>query len=411
MLGAMRTKLAKVWTDLAHVGERQPLNRAVLVVLVFLDLFVLVSIFDGLDAHTRQLTSPDERVPETCVEIVIDRSWNETNRLDRLAAAVQRLVPPYGERAEPRRPLHLLCAPLVGAVDAVLEDDTLVRTLRARGRAQGELRDLDAALSALRPAYDTALLQGVAKQPDPPAIPTVEKELREKTGALEAARAQLATLDSALDGSPRVAALWQRVASVREEDRATLEADLRRMTFWFPLKRLGMQLLFLLPLFAVFYAWSARSARRGRGVQSLVASHLLVVAFVPIFLKLVEALYDVIPKRLIAKLLALLASLNLVALWHYLVIAVAVAGTLLLVVVGQRKLFSREKLLERRIARGLCQDCGKRLPAGARACPFCGFAQFERCPGCGGSAHACASHCAECGVALRGAPGAGLEPR
>jgi hypothetical protein len=161
-----------------------------------------------------------------------------------------------------------------------------------------------------------------------------------------------------------------------------------------------MDLLFLGPLLAAFIAWNVRSARRGPGVQTLVSSHLVVVAFVPVFLKVLEAVYEVIPKRLLAAAMALLVRLNLVAMWHYLVIATAVAAALLAIYVAQRKLFSRERVLERRIAKGLCQDCGRHLPAGARACPFCGFAQFGRCPACGGSAHVRASHCRECGAAL-----------
>jgi hypothetical protein len=346
--------------------------------------------------------------------MVVDQRWTAAGRLDRLRAA----VPPYpapdaGEARPP--PLHPICAPLREALDAVGRNAELARALRSRGETQSEVRDLDVALASLRPAYDTALLEGVAGERGGPRIAAIERELREKTAAVEAARARLQTIEAAIEATPEVVALVERLSAVREEDRLRLESDLRRLTFWFPLKRLGMELLFLVPLLGAFLAWNLRSARRGPGVQTLVSSHLLVVAFLPVFVKLVEAVYEVIPKRLLAKLFALLVRLNLVAMWHYLVIAVAVLSALALIYVVQRKVFSRERLLERRIARGLCQDCGRRLPPGARACPFCGFAQFERCPACGGSAHVEASHCADCGAAVRGAatsgPPAGLDER
>jgi hypothetical protein len=60
------------------------------------------------------------------------------------------------------------------------------------------------------------------------------------------------------------------------------------MNFWFPVKRLAMQMIFLLPLFVVFYAWNNTSIRKGRGIQILVSSHLLVVSFIPIFFKIIE---------------------------------------------------------------------------------------------------------------------------
>lgn len=39
--------------------DGQPLGKAALVIIIFLDIFILVSIFDGLDAHTNQLSSPE----------------------------------------------------------------------------------------------------------------------------------------------------------------------------------------------------------------------------------------------------------------------------------------------------------------------------------------------------------------
>ena len=160
-----------------------------------------------------------------------------------------------------------------------------------------------------------------------------------------------------------------------------------------------MQMIFLLPLFAVFYIWNNASIRKDRGIQTLVSSHLLVVSFIPIFFKIIETVYDIIPKKLLKKLIDLLESLKLVALWNYLLIAVAVAAALFLIYIFQKKLFSRDKLMERRITKGLCQQCGKHLPRGSQACPFCGFAQFKACAACGQPTLVYGKFCKACGKA------------
>ena len=159
-----------------------------------------------------------------------------------------------------------------------------------------------------------------------------------------------------------------------------------------------MQLLFLLPLLGTFAVWHGASARRGRGLQALVAAHLVVVASIPLIFRIAEAVYDVLPKRFLKRFIELLVSLKLVAIWHYLVIALGVAAALATVFAIQRWLFSRERLLERRIAKGECQSCGKRLPAGARACPFCGYGQRRACSSCGGRTPVHAPFCSECGA-------------
>jgi RNA polymerase subunit RPABC4/transcription elongation factor Spt4 len=169
------------------------------------------------------------------------------------------------------------------------------------------------------------------------------------------------------------------------------------MYFWHPVKRLGMQMIFLLPLLAIFYAWNNASIRKDRGIQALVSSHLLVVSFIPVFFKIIDTVYDIIPKKLLKKLIDLLESLKLVALWHYLVIALAVAGALFVIYLFQKKLFSRQKLMERRIAKGQCQQCGKHLPPGSNACPFCGFAQFRACGSCSQPTPIFGKYCKACG--------------
>jgi hypothetical protein len=175
--------------------------------------------------------------------------------------------------------------------------------------------------------------------------------------------------------------------------------DLRSLNFWYPVKRLGMQLTFLLPLFVVFYLWNAASIRKNHGIQILVSSHLLVVSFIPILCKIFETIYDIIPKTLLKEILDLLISLKLIAIWHYLVIALAIGTALLLIFIFQKKFFSRERLLERRIAKGECQECGKRIAAVTNACPFCGFVQFRPCPSCQQQTYVHGKHCRECGAA------------
>jgi ribosomal protein L40E len=119
-----------------------------------------------------------------------------------------------------------------------------------------------------------------------------------------------------------------------------------------------------------------------------------------VLFKVVETAYDIIPKKLLKRLIELLESFKLVAIWHYLVIGLAVAASLLLIYLFQKKLFSRDKLLERRIQRNQCQECGKQLPPAARACPFCGFVQWKRCGQCNAPTPVYGSYCRECGSAL-----------
>ena len=380
--------------------DKEPLGKAALVILLFLDLFILLSIFDGLGAHTAQLTSPSEYIPRLCRDIVLDEDWNETNRLDKLGRLVSRYRNSYFPqdlRAQ-RVTLHAVCNPLVRAYRTIRDDEALSRELDRLVKLGREMHDLREGQARVKGAYDTALLETIAgKEGEDSQLATLREETAEKTVAMEELVRRARQLRETLEQHEHIRALYVLVAGVAEADRDTLRKELRRLNFWYPVKKLGMELLFLLPLLLVFYAWNARSIARRRHFQTLVSSHLLIVAVIPAFFKLLELVYDILPRKLLRDLVELLESLRLVAIWHYLLIGLAVLAALSLVYLSQRKLFSRERLMQRRIARGQCQQCGLRLTDDSRYCTACGMDQYRQCGNCKAFTHVHGNFCRACG--------------
>jgi len=383
--------------------DNQPLGKAALVVIVFLDVFILISIFDGLADHAGQLDTPESRIPQHCRDIVIDADWNETNRFDNLARIVAKYRGSYyrPDDRELRKEQHSLCEPITRALRVIRGDDGLAKNLEETLKLQRQSVELRAELERTKGAYDTTLLETMAKQRQGEVnVDAIREEIGKKTTALNEQVRQLKLLESALEQDERVRALFVLVAGISDADRTRLRDELRQLNFWYPVKRLGMEMVFLLPLFLVFYFWNAKSIAANRPFQTLVSSHLVVLVLIPVFFKIIELIYDIIPKKLLKQLIELLESLKLVALWHYLLMGVAILAALALIYFFQKKLFSREKLVLRRIAKGLCQNCGQHLPADSSACPFCGFAQYQPCGHCNKPTHVYGKFCKECGQSV-----------
>lgn len=380
--------------------DQQPLGKAALTIILLLDIFILSSIFDGLAVHTRQLTSPEERISGSCREIVLEGEWNPTNRIERLSGVVESHHSSYYQPEEHKTVRHPLCAPYVDLLDQIKDNKALANTFEKRNTLEREAKSLEGEIAARKGAYDTALLERVAmRQAGQIDVDTIKKDVQARSETLNTLRGKINTLEQTINADQRVRQLWEKIESLNPEQREGLRADLRNMNFWFPVKRLGMELLFLLPLCAVFSLWNAVSIRKERSTQVLVSSHLLVVSFLPILFKIMEFVYDILPKKLFKKIIELLESLKLVAIWHYLVMATAVATALCLIYLFQKKLFSRDKLIERRIAKGQCHQCGKHLPRDSHACVFCGAYQFKTCAGCNNPTHLFGKFCKVCGEA------------
>jgi len=397
MFATLKNRFATIKSNLTSL-DSQPLSKASLIIILFLDIFILISIFDGLEKHTRQISAPDDYIPYSCREIVINRDWNPTSRIGNLSAIILSYNNSYYPIDENRKELHPVCEPYLDHLDRMKNNRELLAFFEDRGRFDREAQVLQREITNLKGAYDTALLETIAKQKTGQAnIDAIQQDVQGKSDNLNTLRGQIAALEQKINGDGQVRQFWGKLENLQQADREKLKADLRTMYFWHPVKRLGMQMIFLLPLFAIFSIWNNASIRKNRGTQKLVSSHLLVVSFIPIFFKIIETVYDIIPKKLLKRLIELLESLKLVAIWHYLVIAVAVAAALFLIYIFQKKLFSRDKLMERRIAKGLCQQCGKHLPPGSTACPFCGFVQFRACGSCNQPTPVYGKYCKACG--------------
>jgi len=380
--------------------DNQPLSKAALVIILFLDLFILTSIFTGMNQHTRQLAAPDDFIPYSCREVVINREWNPTNRTENLSDIIISHNSSYYLLAEKKRNHHPICQPYLALFDQIKSDKELAAVFEERKKFAREANELQRGISAEKGAYDTSLLETIAKEKEDRAnVDRLRKDVQAKTESLNTLRGQIAALELEINSNPTVRLLWEKLNNQDRSAREQLQADLRKAYFWYPLQRLGMQILFLLPLFIIFYIWNNASVRKNRGIQSLVSAHLLVISFIPIFCKIVEAIYDILPKKLLYKLIELLESFNLIAIWHYLMIGLAVAAALFCIYIFQRKIFSREKLLERRIMKGQCQQCGKQLPKGSQACSFCGFSQYKLCNSCDKPTFVFGKHCSNCGKA------------
>lgn len=398
----MREIVASYRSGLTRL-DGQPMGRATLLIVLFLDVFILISIFQGLDEHTRQIGRPDERIPQLCREAIIDGSWNPGNSLDKLAQwttdyEARQHYPPRERAVEPE---YAACAALVDAYRAVRDDAGLARALRQLRDLQREMQTLRADLERTKGAYDTRLLENIAGQEAEGAdASAIGKTAREKIGRLNDQVRREAALKADIGQHEKVVRFLERATGADETTRIALRDELRRLNFWSPVVRLGMEMLFLLPLLGAFYFWNMRSIAAHRPFQTLVSAHLLAVTCIPVLFKLLKLVYDIIPHRLLERLVEWLQSMKLIALWHYLIMAAAIGGALALVYLFQKKLFSRERLMQRRIAKGLCRDCGLQLPAGSRYCTACGAGQYRSCPHCGEAAFVAGRHCPACGRSL-----------
>ncbi|MFT7371919.1 MAG: hypothetical protein ACI9T9_000598 [Oleiphilaceae bacterium] len=399
MLKKVLNRVKMIRTGLINLNN-QPIGKAVLTIVLFLDLFILISIFQGLSDHTSQLATPYEFIPQHCRDIVIDEDWNEDNRLVKTAIIATRSRNSYRyiNGKNWLKDAHPICLPIIEMLRAIEKNTTLTGDLNTFLRNRNQSDQVKLEIERSRSAYDTSLLEVIADENNGiENTKSLKKQVRTLTEKLNVLASEEANYVSVFMQDEQIIQLFRLIETSPKENREVLLEELRNLNFWYPVKRLGMELLFLLPLIIIFFLWNSKSITASRPYQSLVSSHLLVVVFIPVVFKLLELVYDIMPKKILKYVIQLLESLNLVAIWHYLMMGAGIMAAMALIYFMQKKIFSPEKLMQKRITKCLCQNCGVHLPREDKSCSICGFKQYRNCSHCKKETYVNGKFCKECG--------------
>lgn len=402
MMKSFKDTFISCKSRLLCISEKEPLSKMSLIVIIALDIFVVNMIFAGLNDHTALLTSKFEYMPRVCRQAIIENSWIGERQTDKIQTLI--LAPGTSYRydaidqldPEEVKKTHPACQKLLSSIRTVKEDKTILNIFRQRKIAQQNKAQLTRNFNESKAVYDTSLLENIAENSKESSITTISEISKELSQQINALSRDLASYNNSIIGNGSVAQFSQDLIEIQGK-KIEIFRELKRYDFWYPIKELAWQFLFLLPLCGLFYLWNSISIKKESSLQVLISSHLLVVSFIPILFKILQLVLDVIPHRLLESVFDLLVSLKIIALWHYILIFLAILLTLVAIYVIQKKIFSWEKIVEKRLLKGGCYACGKKLPQHVESCPFCGTEQKKPCPHCKKKTYIAGKFCIHCG--------------
>lgn len=406
----IKGRFLKFKDRLTRMGGNGSLSKLSLAVILIIDLFILSVIFQGLDDHTRQLTSPDEYVPTQCREVFIQKEWSDAVFLTRLQDLVlsgyNNTSYGYDGRLERAKTdiMHPSCRALFEKLNQIARDQNLKKRFIDRQALLKEKKQVTQDLNNSKNVYDTSLLENIAAgNKNSSNLPALKDTIESHTRRIETITRKLIEIEQQINAEDLIISLKAMIQK-DPQYRENLVEDYKRFQFSYPIKELGWQLIFLLPLFIIFYVWSSRSVRTNSRIQTLISTHLLVVAFIPIIFKIMAVVLDLIPHHFLKDLFNLLKALHIIALWHYIVIFATICAGVLAVYIIQKKFFNIKRIQQKRLTKGECYSCGKKLPNADGICPFCGANQFITCEHCRAETYISGDYCRHCGHG-HGAPG------
>ncbi|MBI9098997.1 MAG: hypothetical protein JEY91_11000 [Spirochaetaceae bacterium] len=328
-------------------SSRSDLNLISFFLLLLSDVFIAVILFFGLSQQINQFTDEYEYFPYEYRNMLIDNEWVENNVIEKISSKLLGVTRSTFETNKQIEKLHSKCGEIEALFSELENDTSLIKEFSI---------------------YDRQLTNYKALNRN-------EKNSPDGLQLLE----QIHALSQSLKDSPRVQKLIETIFTNQKNNYAK---DIMKFRKLFALKRTVFDLVFLLPVLAAFILWNRNSFSKGKYIQTIISSHYIIVAFLPILFESIRLIIEVIPKLLLKTVYDFLLKLNLITFWYYGVLLISIGFIVFLIWIFQTKIFTKERYRLKQYEKQKCMSCNTKIDYHEKHCPACGFNLYISCPTC-----------------------------
>ncbi|NLQ05989.1 hypothetical protein [Cylindrospermopsis raciborskii] len=405
MLNKIRNLFSNFFNNTSTLN-REPLNKASLIVIIIIDVFILINVFTGLDSIGKWHLSPDDTYPcynewkgyqeqtsATKDYGIITNSLIENNQPNFNTQYKQQEQGRLGKVSE-------ICL-TYGLLKDNLNSVRNRQVLQTINQTQEKINGLEQENANIRTQYDSTLLEKIARQPDGKSINQVKAE--EARQNLDRNTRQIAQLKEENKKSKNQ--LLNQPASVKflsvlqdKTQFSNLVSGYKTASFWYPSIQVTLQAIFLLPLIFIASLIYGRSQRQGYGLVSLISWHLLVIFVIPLVIKVLEFLQvGVVFKFLLDIISSLLGGLLFLVSYVY-IIVIPLLGFAIIKLLQRNVVFNSKIQAGKRVQNSQCINCGRTLRSREAHCPHCGYYQYVECHHCHNLTYKKLPYCYHCGT-------------
>lgn len=401
---------ATAWKRLTPAPRTQRLSWFAIILVFIIDAYVLTLLFDGTNRAGELVDRPYPAMTRHCIQVAAGFLQGDeddaTQTIEWFAERVQTnrndAIQEFDIYSSGRLPV---CDAIRDKLLATVGDPTLEELFRMRRQQLKEIQAKEDEIRALKATYSDALMEKAAQQERSNSIlpvdaANIKSSLAEMGSAIATLKESRASAWNRIRAHPAIAAFAAYlktlpVFDVYQNDQERFE----RAQFWYPYKVLATQVGFLIPLLSFAVLWNRRALDKRSETSVLISSHLILVAGIPIAVRLLQVAREFVWDVPVAWLRTSLDEWNLGFIWSYALVFVSIAVGMLLIFVAQRTLFTAVRQRIARLRKALCHHCGEKLLSGDQAwCEVCGAGQSAACSQCGQPRRLLAFYCGHCGT-------------
>ncbi len=390
-----------------RIINNQPLNKVSLIVIIFIDIFILVNVFTGLNDISRWYISPSQAYPcysewkdyrtqtnkDKDYQILQNHLRNNTNN-----QPFQQIDPQ--NEARNLGNVSKTCLQFADTKKKInnLQNQQIIKAIDLK---QGQISKFEESNRNIRTQYDSTLLEKIAGQAREQSINSVaaekaKQQLEQNQSKISNLKNEISNLKNELLTKPEITNYITLLKDANQFNR--VEKGYQKASFWYPSIQLVFQAFFLLPLIIIALSVHNFAQRRGYGLISLMSWHLLVIFSIPLLLKIFEFLQIGVVFKFVFDIIQTLFGglLFLISYVYILLIPLIGFG---IIKFFQKIVFNTKLQAAKRVEQVRCINCAKKIRHHDNYCPHCGYDQLIECPNCHNRTYKYLPYCKHCGYA------------
>lgn len=383
---------------------KEKLSKLTILVLVFLNIFVLTILYQGIDFQTRVINNPNTKFPYDCRDIL---NYNTT--IDDFNNYIYYSYN-YDSQYQNIKDLEIdeRCNLIFEKIKLIKENIDIQSLKNKNDELYNKSYNISSEISYLKDNYNTLLFEKLSDQKTDKSIikgDLTAQNVKDKYEKLSKELEELNKQKEDLKANFKEERLVKDIVLYLENNKEFILEDIKKSEKYYSIKYELVILLFLVPLVLIFFYLMKNYLKKDRYVLYIIFKNILFVTMIPTLISFFSLINIFIPKIFMEKLLMFFYNLEIPFVVYYLAIVILVLISIFIIIRIQKRFKENsDKLKNNNITfvesynKNLCNKCGNRIDYNVmNFCPCCqnelkvecksckkmSLKQFEFCFNCG----------------------------
>jgi len=379
-------------------------SKLTILVLVFLNIFVLTILYQGIDFQTRVINNPNTKFPYDCRDIL---NYNTT--IDDFNNYIYYSYN-YDSQYQNIKDLEIdeRCNLIFEKIKLIKENIDIQSLKNKNDELYNKSYNISSEISYLKDNYNTLLFEKLSDQKTDKSIikgDLTAQNVKDKYEKLSKELEELNKQKEDLKANFKEERLVKDIVLYLENNKEFILEDIKKSEKYYSIKYELVILLFLVPLVLIFFYLMKNYLKKDRYVLYIIFKNILFVTMIPTLISFFSLINIFIPKIFMEKLLMFFYNLEIPFVVYYLAIVILVLISIFIIIRIQKRFKENsDKLKNNNITfvesynKNLCNKCGNRIDYNVmNFCPCCqnelkvecksckkmSLKQFEFCFNCG----------------------------